>query len=164
MMAKDNTGILVLAGVAALAVVFVMKSKAKGSAENLGVAKVPVLPIDADRDDDLRVSPDGSLVQDRDEVIPDRYVPITSMPPESKWGVTNEDGSPVRPDAALARSRAQSIADHVRTKKSAYDRPKLAVWQALAGIDADGLYGPGTRTALVNHGAKNVPSALFKGA
>jgi hypothetical protein len=106
----------------------------------------------------------------------DRYVPAASMPAEEpdvmvrsdpntgRWSVRNEDGSPVQPDATAARSKAQSIADHVRTKKNAYDRPKLAVWQALAGLPGvDGLYGPSTQVALQKMGAKNVPKPLFKG-
>lgn len=81
-----------------------------------------------------------------------------------RWSVSNEDGSPVQADASLARQKAQSIADHVRTKKNGYDRPRLAVWQALAGLTGvDGLYGPATQSALQRMGAKNVPKPLFKG-
>lgn len=80
-----------------------------------------------------------------------------------RWAVTNDDGSPVVPSPAFAKQKAQSLADHVRTKRTKYDRPRLAVWQALAGIPVDGLYGPGTAKALAAMGAKNVPKPQFKG-
>jgi hypothetical protein len=80
-----------------------------------------------------------------------------------RWSVKNEDGSDVAPNQTLARARAQAMADHVRTKKTKYDRPRLAVWQALAGVEVDGLYGPATQAALQSMGARNVPRPLFKG-
>jgi hypothetical protein len=80
-----------------------------------------------------------------------------------RWTVTREDGSDVAPNAAIAKAKAQAMADHVRTKKAKYDRPRLAVWQALAGIEVDGLYGPATQAALQSMGARNVPKPLFRG-
>lgn len=201
-MAKSsgNAG-LILVGVGAVAVLaLVMSSKAKAGT-NLGVKEVPPLPknkpvVHVDADDEGEPVPRmlEQVEPPQASLMPDRYVPITSMPPEApssaassstwatedgapagggataipstggRWSVTNDDGSPVVANAALAKSKAQSIADHVRTKKSAYDRPKLAVWQALAGLPGvDGLYGPSTQQALSKYGAKNVPKPLFKG-
>lgn len=192
-MAKDNTG-LILVGVGAVAVVAIMlsSSKSKASAENLGVKAVPPLPtnkptVHVDADDEGEPVPHmlEQIEPPQAAQMPDRYIPgVVSMPPEATpegvdavmpparatptaggaWSVTNEDGSPVQPNPAVARQKAQAIADHVRTKKSAYDRPKLAVWQALAGLPGvDGLYGPSTQQALAKLGAKNVPKPLFKG-
>lgn len=81
------------------------------------------------------------------------------------WRVTNEDGSPVRPVPAEAKRLAQGVADNIRTKGTAYDRARLSVWQALAGLrSVDGVYGPESQGALTKMGAKSVPRPLFRGA
>jgi hypothetical protein len=81
------------------------------------------------------------------------------------YRVANEDGSPVRANPAEAKRSAQSIADNIRTKANGYDRARLAVWQALAGLrSVDGVYGPESQGALTKMGAKSVPRPLFKGA
>jgi len=181
-----DTGKVLLAAGAVALVVLLMGNKAKAGTPSLtdgggDAKKKPVVKIDASDE-----SPEGGGVIDVDSpriVTPEEYegakrgvpMPIDSVPDEvlatrdpsgaGRWQVENEDGTPVKADLALAKQKAQSIADHVRTKKNAYDRPRLAVWQALAGLPGvDGLYGPSTQSALQKMGAKNVPKPLFKGA
>lgn len=190
-MMKNSGGLVLLAAGAVVGLALLMSRKASAST-NLGVKEVPPLPgqkpvVHVDADDEGEPVPRmlEQVEPSQASQMPDRYIPgVVSMPPEStpegvdavmpparatpstggRWSVTNEDGSPVVANAALAKAKAQSIADHVRTKRSAYDRPKLAVWQALAGLPGvDGLYGPSTQAALQRLGAKNVPKALFKG-
>jgi murein L,D-transpeptidase YcbB/YkuD len=65
-------------------------------------------------------------------------------------------GVPPIPNAEAARKVAQPVADHVRNNRKKYDHKRVATFQALAGITADGLYGPITAKALRAHGAKQV--------
>ena len=189
----DTGKVLLAAGAVAVLVLLVgsgaSASDGGGGSSNgkLPKEKKPTVKIDADDE-----APDGggSPVIEVDSpriVTPEEYdraraVDVPPMPNPApgqgeeilasrdpsgagRWQVENEDGTPVKADPALARQKAQSIADHVRTKKNAYDRPRLAVWQALAGLSGvDGLYGPATQSALQKMGAKNVPKPLFKGA
>jgi hypothetical protein len=60
------------------------------------------------------------------------------------------------PNAEAARKLAQPIADYVRNNRKKYDRGRIATWQAFAGIEADGIYGPKTAKALRAYGAKSV--------
>lgn len=186
-------GLVLVGVVAVVGVALILSSKAAKAVTgpNLGVKEVPPLPtnkptINIDADDEGEPVPRmlEQVEPTQAAQMPDRYIPgVVSMPPEAtpegvdavmppsratadaggRWSVTNDDGSPVQVNAAVAKQKAQSIADHVRTKKAGYDRPKLAVWQALAGLGVDGLYGPSTQKALSKFGAKNVPKALFKG-
>ena len=78
--------------------------------------------------------------------------------------VEKKQGGQVKRDLQEAKRKAQPMADHIRSKGTAYDRALLAVWQALAGLVPDGLYGPATRAALISAGARNVPANLFRGA
>lgn len=64
-------------------------------------------------------------------------------------------GIPI-PDLVSARKSAQPVADMVRTKGKKYDHAKVRAWQLLAGLPADGLYGPKTAAQLRALGAKNV--------
>ena len=45
---------------------------------------------------------------------------------------------------------------------SAYSRTDVKLWQTHAGLTADGLYGGGTRGALIYYGVANPPRAYFK--
>lgn len=66
-------------------------------------------------------------------------------------------------DPATARRSAKSVANHLRNKgRSGYDRRLLKAWQEDAGIAADGIYGGGTRGALLYYGATTAPSPFFK--
>lgn len=61
-----------------------------------------------------------------------------------------------------ARSLAKGIASNIDTKGSSYDRTRLKTFQTAAGIDADGIYGGGSRRALIFYGVPRPPAALFK--
>lgn len=65
-------------------------------------------------------------------------------------------------DPALARQLAPQVASSVRGKKYGYDRALTARFQTAAGITSDGIYGGGTRGALLYYGATQVPNPLFK--
>ena len=67
-------------------------------------------------------------------------------------------------DPPRARSLAKGIAANIDTKGSAYDRGRLKVFQAAAGLESDGLYGGSSRRALIFYGVPRPPSALFKPA
>jgi hypothetical protein len=65
-------------------------------------------------------------------------------------------------DAAKARKMAGQVANHLRNAgRSGYSRPMLREFQRAAGIVVDGLYGGGTRGALVYYGAKTPPTPYF---
>lgn len=83
--------------------------------------------------------------------------PATILPEGKAYGINPPPGP------ELAKKSAQATADHVRTKGAKYDRPRLAVWQAAAGLTPDGLYGPATVNALKKFGAKNVVGPVFAG-
>lgn len=73
--------------------------------------------------------------------------------------------APVAPpgyDPALARQLAPQVASSVRGKKYGYDRALTSRFQTAAGLTSDGLYGGGTRGALIYFGATQVPNPLFK--
>jgi peptidoglycan hydrolase-like protein with peptidoglycan-binding domain len=67
--------------------------------------------------------------------------------------------------ATLARALAAQVEKNLRNPPAKniynYDRKLMASFQKAAGIAQDGLYGGGTRAALIYYGAKNVPAALF---
>ena len=68
-----------------------------------------------------------------------------------------------------AQSIATAVAANVRAKRYSYDRALMRSFQTHAGIDADGLYGPSARAALVYYlgrlglPASAAPAALFQG-
>lgn len=71
---------------------------------------------------------------------------------------TRHGQTPAGYDAGKARAQAQGIAAHLAAKgPRAYDRNRLAVWQTLCGIRADGAYGGSSRGALVFYGVQNPP-------
>ena len=164
-----DTGAKVAIGVGVAGVVLLILWKAGKGPVKTVVRQPDTLPkgkIEIDASDVEPIPgvpyPDGNLGVTEDM----KFGPSFSAQPEGggRWKVTHIDGTPVTADPEEARSKAQSTADHVRTKSYGYDRPRLAVWQALAGVSADGLYGPSTEVALRDYGAVNVPKALFKGA
>lgn len=66
--------------------------------------------------------------------------------------------TPAGYDPGKARAQAQGIAAHLAAKgPRAYDRNRLAQWQTLCGVRADGVYGGSTRGALVHYGVSNPP-------
>lgn len=61
---------------------------------------------------------------------------------------------------AKAKATANDIAAHIRQSGKAYNKKRLAQWQTLAGLEADGFYGPLSQSALTFYGAK-APPALY---
>jgi len=72
-------------------------------------------------------------------------------------------------DPTLAGSLAHDLNRHLLAKVKAdgarakwtYDRKLTARFQTAAGIDSDGLYGGGTRGALIYYGQSNAPAPFF---
>lgn len=62
-------------------------------------------------------------------------------------------------DRVKARGQAKDIAAMLKSQGKAYQKSRLKSWQVFAGIDADGLYGPLTKSALEHFGAS--PPAAF---
>jgi hypothetical protein len=92
--------------------------------------------------------------KDAGRASPANPVPVAVTPSASATGY----------DPVAAKATAQRTADHLRTRKSKYDRAVLALFQRRAAIADDGLYGPLSASALRSYGAKNVPAPFFKGA
>ena len=65
-------------------------------------------------------------------------------------------------DRSKASNSAKDIAKHLTQKQYNYNRKAMKAWQTVAGIVADGLYGPATRNALLAF-TPTAPKALFKG-
>lgn len=65
----------------------------------------------------------------------------------------------------LARTLALQVEKNLRNPPAKniynYDRKLMAQFQKAAGIAQDGIYGGGTRAALMYYGATNAPAALF---
>jgi hypothetical protein len=62
-----------------------------------------------------------------------------------------------------ARETAPKVAAHLASQgRDHYRRDALKIWQALAGLVADGLYGGATRGALIYYGVPVPPAAFFK--
>lgn len=72
-------------------------------------------------------------------------------------------------DATQAGSLAHDLNRHLLARVKQYgsqakwhvDRKLIARFQAAAGINADGLYGGGTRGALVYYGQQNAPTPMW---
>jgi murein L,D-transpeptidase YcbB/YkuD len=82
------------------------------------------------------------------EVVPSAPVDSTAVAPSGY-------------DPALAATLAPALESHLRVKKYDYSRPKLKEFQTAAGLKPDGVYGGGTRGALLYYGAKSPPRPLF---
>jgi hypothetical protein len=89
--------------------------------------------------------------------------PVNAVVPSSMHDTTAvavqaaaKPGSIPIPNAEAARKLAQSIADYVRNNRKKYDHARIATWQAFAGLQPDGIYGPKTAKALRAFGAKSV--------
>jgi len=75
-------------------------------------------------------------------------------------------GIPVGYSPALAKALAPKIEAELRAltaKGQAYNysRPNMRAFQTAAGLKPDGVYGGGTRGALVYYGAPRAPAPLF---
>lgn len=66
-------------------------------------------------------------------------------------------------DVSLARTLAPRVNDNLASKGiERYDRSLLKQFQRAAGISQDGLYGGGSRGALIFYGIPNPPRPFFK--
>lgn len=66
-------------------------------------------------------------------------------------------------DLAAARAEAPKVSTNIITRGYDYDSALIATFQGHAGLAADGVYGPQTRSALRYFGISDPPGALFKG-
>lgn len=82
----------------------------------------------------------------------------TPAPPDPKRSSAAPDGY----DPSKARSTAPKMAEHIKRRGSDYDRKILRAWQRAAALKADGIYGGGTRGALMHYGVPTPPRPLFK--
>ena len=67
--------------------------------------------------------------------------------------------APAGYDKTKAKAQAKDVAAMLAKSGKAYDKTRLGTWQRYAGIKADGLYGPLSKSALEYFGAK--PPAAF---
>lgn len=156
---------LLLAG-AALAFMLLGGKKAKATSEPAIRADAPPVRLVPTQDEDPSEPPAPTPARPATRVTLGPAVIKEPAPaPSAPLRVTNADtGLAVTKDAATAKKNAQSVADHVRQRQYNYSRPLVAAWQAMAGLQSDGVYGPATVKALSGYGAKNVNKALFQGA
>jgi hypothetical protein len=97
---------------------------------------------------------------------PVRYEPEASAP--SPQSTAELQVAPVEPsalpagfDPLVAKRTAQAVSTNITTRGYSYSRDGLRAWQRAAGLTPDGVYGGGTRGALLFYGAANPPRALF---
>ncbi|HKY36467.1 MAG TPA: hypothetical protein VJN18_11040 [Polyangiaceae bacterium] len=65
-------------------------------------------------------------------------------------------------DAKKARNMAKQVTANIDSKGKNYSNSLLREFQKAAGITADGLYGGGSRGALIFYGIARPPQPLFK--
>lgn len=87
---------------------------------------------------------------------------------QEEAGITEpetDEGEPPPPpdgfDPKKATRLAPAVQKDVSSKDYNYSRDLLKKFQTAAGIGADGIYGPGSRGALIFYGVKNARKALF---
>lgn len=64
-------------------------------------------------------------------------------------------------DRAKAANSAPDVARNIRAKQYSYSRPALKIWQKLAGIAQDGVYGKGSAAAMRYYVGPSAPKPLF---
>lgn len=64
-------------------------------------------------------------------------------------------------DRAKAANAAPDVASNIRNKKYDYNRKALKIWQKLAGIAQDGIYGNGSAAAMRYYVGPSAPKSLF---
>lgn len=108
----------------------------------------------------------------RAEVATPAPSPVTYQPeaptvqPQSmaELRVTPVDDSSDLPDGfnpQVAKQTANAVAVNITTRGYSYSRDGLRAWQRAAGLTPDGVYGGGTRGALLFYGVPNPPRPLF---
>jgi len=95
---------------------------------------------------------------------PDVVSPVpTPATPKPTAPVAIDHAPPAGFDPALARTLAPKVNANLISKKiGGYDHKLLKQFQTAAGIASDGLYGGGSRGALIAYGQKNAPPAFYK--
>lgn len=87
-------------------------------------------------------------------------VPVREPPPAPPG-----TPAPTGYNATQARALAAQVVANMRklpaAKRYDYDRNLVAAFQRAAGLKADGIYGGGTRGALIFFGQANAPKPLF---
>lgn len=64
-------------------------------------------------------------------------------------------------DRVKASNSAADVARNIATKKYSYSRDALKIWQKLAGVAQDGIYGRGSAAAMRYYVGPSAPKALF---
>jgi peptidoglycan hydrolase-like protein with peptidoglycan-binding domain len=64
-------------------------------------------------------------------------------------------------DRTKASNSAPDVARNIATKKYSYSRDALKIWQKLAGVAQDGIYGKGSAAAMRYYVGPSAPKALF---
>ncbi len=97
--------------------------------------------------------------------VPIAAVAPAAAPAAATAPTERADVGPVPPpgfDPKLAKSMAKNVSKNIDTNKSSYSRPLLRNFQTAAGLEPDGIYGGGSRRALMYYGIDRPPPALFK--
>lgn len=96
------------------------------------------------------------------KATPQRRAPAPTPAPHAPApAAAAPNGPPAGYDKVKASRAAPDVARHIAQKKGDYSRQALRVWQKLAGITQDGIYGRGTAAALRFYVGSKAPKALF---
>jgi hypothetical protein len=88
-------------------------------------------------------------------------LPPPAKPPQTQTAPRRDKPATYSP--VEARATAQRVSDHLEAKGIAhYSHEALRIWQTLAGLVQDGIYGGSTRGALIFFGVPNPPPAFFR--
>lgn len=107
----------------------------------------------------------ANLYKELTQPAPAAVAPIAAPPVMPAPPPDNAQVGPVPPagfDPVKARKMAKQVANNIDSKKSNYSRDLLKQFQLAAGIDADGVYGGGSRRALIFYGVPRPAAPLFK--
>lgn len=144
-------------------------------------AEAPEAATLADVDDDTPRddSPGRTPAWDQPEATPPAPAPVEAAPTPEPIPIVPqvpievvaptpvpviENGAPEVPagfNPEEAQDGARDMSKYIAARGFNYSRPRLRAWQLLAGIAPDGLYGGGTRGALLYYGVTSPPSPLF---
>lgn len=115
---------------------------------------------------------EAAAIRDRAEAQREGEAPapvITSIteerrpipPPSAPRKPEEAAALPAEFNPLAAHGEARALANNIAATSYGYDRNLARNFQRHAGIAADGIYGPGTRGALIFFGISNAPRALF---
>lgn len=89
--------------------------------------------------------------------------PDTAAPAAPQSSAKPFQQPPAGYDPAKARKMAKQVTANLDSKQRAgYSRPLLKEFQLAAGLEADGIYGGGSRGALIAYGIARPPQPFFK--